>query len=170
MLGSVSTWFVEQGMTVGVIARSSESLARLEDVSGPGRLVPLALDYHDVIRLKHWVRHFQLMEGPLDLVVAWVHKPSTSVLEAVVEEVHAYRQMPWRLIHLVGSNEGHRPATWTPATPCYYQRVVLGFINEANGSRWLTHQEVFMGVVKAVTTGVDHLMIGTLSPWEQRPQ
>lgn len=173
MLAAVSSGLVkERGMTVGVIARTQKSLDRLEAIpSGfAGRLVPMALDYHNVDRLRHWIGHFQLMEGPIDLVVAWIHQPVVPVLEAVISEVEAYRHMPWRLVHVVGSQAGFEaPGIVTFSSWCAYQRVILGFVLEGNSSRWLLHSEISQGVLRAIQSDQPTSVVGTLEPPDRRP-
>ncbi len=173
MLAGVCTGLaIDNGMTVGAIARTKESLNRLGAVPPgiPGKLIPMALDYHDIGRLKHWIAHFQLMEGPIDLVVAWMHEPWMASLEAIVAEVEAYRHMPWRLVHVVGS--GTALETLTPPVSgswCQYQRVTLGFVVEASTSRWLTHSEICQGVLQSIRRGQPASVVGTLEPWHRRP-
>ena len=173
MLAGVTTGLAtEYGMTVGVIARGQKGLERLTLASdaGPGRVVPMALDYHDIGRLRHWVAHFQLMEGPLDLVVAWIHQPESLVLEAIVEEIEAYRHMPWQFVQVSGSGRGVESLP-RPALGAWgrYQRVVLGFVVEAGRSRWLTHPEICQGVLDAIVGGQPLSVVGVLEPWGQRP-
>lgn len=173
MLAGVSTGLAaERGMTVGVIARSQKNLETLTWASakGRGKVIPMALDYHDTVRLRHWLAHFQLMEGPLDLVVAWIHQPQSTVLETITEEIEAYRHMPWQLVQVLGSAQGvENPPP--PALGAWgrYQRVVLGFVVEAARSRWLTHLEICQGVLDAIRLGQPLSVVGVLEPWDQRP-
>ncbi len=171
MLAGVSIGLAsDHGMTVGVIARGQKGLEQLSLASaqGPGRVVPMALDYHNIKRLRHWVAHFQLMEGPLDLVVTWIHQPDALVLEAITLEIEAYRHMPWQLVQVIGSGTGGTPlpqlGTWGR-----YQRVVLGFVVENARSRWLTHQEICQGVLDAILLGQPLSVVGVLEPSELRP-
>ncbi len=173
MLATLSTRLAtDGGMTVGVIARTRDSLERMGSVSPGkvGRLIPMALDYHDLTRLRHWVAHFQLMEGPLDLVVAWIHEPVEPVLSAIISEVEAYRHMPWHLVEVVGSRGGVQPGSPVPrGTWCLSQRVVLGFMVESGFSRWLSHEEISQGVFEAIQSGQLQSMVGTLEPWDEHP-
>ena len=52
---------------------------------------------------------------------------------------------------------------------CAYQAVVLGFVIEGGGSRWLTNAEISAGVISAVESGVPFSAVGTLAPWSARP-
>ena len=172
MLMSLCIELVNQGITVAAIARTPEGLDRLQLKSQglEGRVVPMALDYHNLNRLSHWIAHFQLIEGPLDVVVAWIRHPVVPVLETIVAEVHAYRHIPWQLVHVVGSKNTMEPFSWRPSPPAQYQQVTLGFKIESGTSRWLTDQEIVDGVYAAIVDRQDFSVVGTVTPWERRPR
>ncbi len=172
MLSRLCIDLVSQGITVAVVARTPESLERLQQKSRglEGRVVPMALNYHNRDRLSHWIAHFQLMEGPLDVVVAWIHYPAVPVLETIAAEVHAYRHIPWQLVHVVGSQNAMEPFSWRPSPPAQYQQVTLGFKIESGTSRWLTDQEIVNGVYAAIVDRRDFSVVGTVTPWERRPR
>ncbi|MGB3440572.1 MAG: hypothetical protein WBA97_17640 [Actinophytocola sp.] len=96
----------------------------------------------------------EALDGPADLLVAWVHRGvRVSVLRAVaplladgapVVEVH-------------GSASAHPlggcPDAVLPGHPT--QQVVLGYVRHAGRTRWLTHHEVSAGVLDAVHRALD---------------
>lgn len=84
-----------------VVSRHQEELARIMDEAGSqaDRLTPIRLDYHNIDRLRRWIAHIQLMNGPLDLVVA--REVAPEVLSGVAEEVNAYQQLEWKLVEVV---------------------------------------------------------------------
>ncbi len=152
MLADLTPQLIERGYWVTVIGRSPERLESLLDRLDPRAhyMTPLAFDYHDDRKVHKWVEHVQLMQGPFDLVVAWLHEPRDPVLRAIGEEVVGYRHDQWRLLDLRGIRiPSVSPRGVLPAT-CRYQRVQLGYQPAAGGYRWLTHQEIVSGVLKAV--------------------
>ncbi|HBQ94219.1 MAG TPA: hypothetical protein DD856_03350 [Sulfobacillus sp.] len=123
ILAPLTPWLIEQGYWVTVIGQSSEKLANVVRQAKTSRyLTPLALDYHDRARLRKWIEHVQLMQGPLDLVVSWIHEPKEPVLTAIFDEIAAYRHDSWRLIDVIGS---FGPSTVQLPGPCHTQRVIL---------------------------------------------
>jgi hypothetical protein len=87
--------------------------------------------------------------GPADLLVAWVHREvRTGVLRAVapllapgapVVEVHGSAS---------ANPLGGCPDAVLAGHPT--QQVVLGYVQHAGRTRWLTHQEISAGVLDAV--------------------
>ena len=60
-------------------------------------------------------------------------------------------------------------AQTTEGLPIAYQAVVLGFVVENGGSRWLTNDEISSGVFAAIQSGAPLSIIGTVKPWTARP-
>ncbi len=52
-----------------------------------------------------------------------------------------------------------------------YRRVVLGFADGPQGTRWLTHREISDGVLAAVDPRQQDAVtvVGRVTPWSQRP-
>lgn len=175
MLSGVSLRFLEEpSCQVFVVGRTRSKLENLVSQAGESRdrIIPLALDYTDIGRLRHWVAHSQLLYGPLDVVIAWLHGDEYAIMSALADEVKAYRDMPWRLIHVLGSRHAKR-AYERPELPvaCQYQEVILGFKVEDGRSRWLTHAEIQAGVWEALQhTGQTRTVCGMLEPWEKLPK
>lgn len=96
----------------------------------------------------------EALDGPADLLVAWVHREvRVSVLRAVaplladgapVVEVHGSASAN----PLGGCPE---PVLSTHPT----QQVVLGYVRHAGRTRWPTHEEVSAGVLDAVHRALD---------------
>lgn len=96
----------------------------------------------------------QALEGPADLLVAWVHREvRTSVLRAVapllspgapVVEVHGSAS---------ANPVGGCPDPVLPDHPT--QQVVLGFVRHAGRTRWLNHREIAAGVLDGVRRALD---------------
>ena len=96
----------------------------------------------------------EALDGPVDLLVAWVHREvRVSVLRAVaplladgapVVEVHGSAS---------ANPLGGCPDPVLPDHPT--QQVVLGYVRHAGRTRWLTHDEVSAGVLDAVHRALD---------------
>ncbi|MBB4912475.1 Rossmann-fold NAD(P)-binding domain-containing protein [Actinophytocola algeriensis] len=96
----------------------------------------------------------EALDGPADLLVAWVHRGvRVSVLRAVaplladgapVVEVHGSAS---------ANPLGGCPDPVLPTHPT--QQVVLGYVRHAGRTRWLTHEEVSSGVLDAVHRALD---------------
>ncbi len=162
MLAPLTPWLIGQGFAVTVIGRRPERLHALLDLAGDGAnaITPVALDYFDLAKLHKWLEHVQLMQGPFDVVVAWIHHPKEPVLRVIDEEILAYRHDHWRLIDIQGSREkAESLPRWTSA--CQYQRVTLGYRQTPGGYRWLTHEEVVEGIQQALLQpGKGELSVG----------
>jgi hypothetical protein len=90
-----------------------------------------------------------VLDGPADLLVAWVHREvRTAVLRAVGPLLAAGAPVV----------EVHGSASANPLGGCPdpvldghpTQQVVLGYVRHAGRTRWLTHQEISAGVLDAV--------------------
>ena len=51
-----------------------------------------------------------------------------------------------------------------------YFQVVLGFMHDAGATRWLTNDEISDGVLEAIRKRKTQHVVGTVEPWDQRPQ
>ncbi|GAB1512458.1 NAD-dependent epimerase/dehydratase family protein [Actinophytocola sp. KF-1] len=96
----------------------------------------------------------EALDGPADLLVAWVHREvRVSVLRAVAPLLAA--GAPVVEVHGSASANplGGCPDPVLPDHPT--QQVVLGYVRHAGRTRWLTHDEVSAGVLDAVHRALD---------------
>ena len=56
-----------------------------------------------------------------------------------------------------------------PRSDLAYHQIVLGFKREACSSRWLTDEEISAGVLDAVSEKQPSYVVGTVTPWDERP-
>lgn len=103
-----------------------------------------------------------------DVAVLWVHQPHrTGVLDAV-EPLLVEGGL---LVHVWGS-AGPRPperALASTRPDVTVRHVVLGFVRDAGGSRWLTDDEIASRVVAALHDPAPVQVVGVLEPWDERP-
>lgn len=166
MLAEVSLWLVNQGYIVTVVGRNEEKMKALMK-KDELNIVPLLVDYHDTNQFRNCIRQTIAQNGPIDLVVAWIHSIGDDVLRILSSEI----SNNWQLFHVLGSraNLPYIKNIVQLSPNCMYFQIQLGFIIEANHSRWLTHQEISAGVIDAIKKKENTLIVGVLEPVEKRP-
>ncbi|MBS4196606.1 short-chain dehydrogenase [Lederbergia citri] len=170
MLADVSL-FLSDGYNVSVVARNEARMDELiKRVNRSAAITPALVNYRDEDSFRAQIQQLIKKNGPFDIVVVWIHSGAEHVLPIIAEENKLYEQ-PWRLFHILGSSTNLQEVINQVNVPnsCLYRQVQLGFIIEYNRSRWLTHQEISAGVIKAITQDRPVHMIGTVEPWDKRP-
>ena len=168
MLAKASVWLSENGYQVSVIGRNPEKMQRLI-VENPVRLTPVLVDYTSTKELAEQLVHIQQKNGPIHFVVAWIHSTGQQVIPCLTEFLP--HSEPWKLFQVNGSSSNlqeMKAKTVVPPNVSFHQ-VLLGFKIESGKSRWLTHDEISDGVIKAIRENNSQLVIGTITPWEKRP-
>ncbi len=135
------------------------------------KITPIIVDYCNIPLLQTKLRATIEQNGPIDLVIAWIHSYAGRTLESIVSEVSPCRNRPWKLFHILGSSanlSGIQENLNLPNSALYYQ-IQLGFIIENGHSRWLTNEEISQGVIDAIRQNRLITIVGTLQPWEKRP-
>lgn len=185
MLRGLTLSLVREGYTVSVVARNRERLrvlaaeaakaAKAAKAATPGSVNPLPVDYRDGDALQGALQSAVTVHGPVILAICWIHSTAPAALEAVAEIIDA-GPSTCRLFHVRGSAAANPTAKARdiPAWLCRYPRiryrqVILGFVIEGGRSRWLTHQEISDGVLKAVHQDAAWSVVGTVEPWSMRP-
>ena len=163
MLAPVTHRLAGRFETVSVVARS------FQDFLEPpfNRIV---CDYQETAQFHGAVDAAVDRFGPIEHVVAWFHHIQPAL------KLGAHLNSRCRFLHLVGSSAGdpnidfeNRIALLRNSEKLEYQLIVLGFQIGDDGSRWLTHEEICDGVLKAEESQEPTTIIGTLAPWEMRP-
>lgn len=177
MLRGLSLALAEEGRMVSVVARTPSRLQSLTDAAKDfsGGINPLSLDYRDGARLQKALRRAVERFGPFGLAVCWIHSTAPEALRQVVEVI-ADTSESCRLFHVRGSAAANpltgsrRPPEWLALySNIQYRQVILGFVIEDGGSRWLTHAEISGGVLDAVRKDRPFSIVGTVEPWSLRP-
>lgn len=177
MLAGVSLWLAKQGRMVSVVARGRERLEALalRGASREGEVCPVRVDYHDNEHLRRSLEVAVSAHGPPDLAVCWIHSTAPRAIRTVGEVVSDCSDAV-RLLHVRGSTtaDPSRPdpeleAVLASFPGLNYEVVVLGFVLEGRRSRWLTHDEIASGVIRAIRQPAPKTVVGTLEPWSKRP-
>jgi NAD(P)-dependent dehydrogenase (short-subunit alcohol dehydrogenase family) len=178
MLRGVCLHFAALGHNISVIARSHARLSQLaQSAAGMGGSIwPLAADYHDDQRLALALRAARTARGPIRLAIAWIHgsagRAPLLVAQTIAPPAGAAQ---CRFFHVVGSEADDvapGPALDRDISTMdgvLYRRIVLGFVVEPGGSRWLTNEEIATGVVRAIDHDALRTTIGTTGPRSARP-
>jgi NAD(P)-dependent dehydrogenase (short-subunit alcohol dehydrogenase family) len=171
MLKDVCLWLTEQNYNVSVIGRNQERFEQVEnECLSPSQLHFLQLDYRnpDVMaeKIKEAINKF----GPIDLIVSWIHSTAPNALDVIKNTVFAYSQ-EIDIYQVISSNVRKISLEVHRESPARYRNhfVQLGFVLEAQRSRWLTHTEISEGVIQGIQAKQPYHLVGVLEPWELRP-
>lgn len=169
MLAAATRWIMRHAEHVTIIGRSQNRLARIHEAEGAERATVVPLDYRNSTDLRVCLQEAARTHGPIDLVVAWIHSTAPDAIAVIAEEVGRPAAV-WRFIHVKGSASDLAAIRAEVQMPhgCAYRQVMLGYQADAGRSRWLTHQEVSDGVIRAIVEDSD-VTVGQLEPWSARP-
>lgn len=171
MLADVSLWLVSQGYHVSVIGRSSSRMANvLNQAIDPLNITPIIVNYDNDLELKDKLENSVKKNGPIKLVVAWIHSYAENALQ-IISQVATKNENQWKLFHILGSSKNLTDIKKAANVPdsCQYHQVQLGFILEKNNSRWLTNKEISVGVIDSILKEKPIYTVGVLEPWNKRP-
>lgn len=144
------------GMLAGAVrdlagrARAVTLIARAPDrLAAEIGAAPLAMDWTDRAGVARALAHLARRPAP-DLMISWIHRNGLWCLT----EFEALLAPGARSIRVHGSATGD-PAGGVrtdPAPPAGVRRqdVVLGWVDEPGGRRWLTDEEISAGVIEAL--------------------
>lgn len=172
MLFEVGRSLAGEGWTVSVIARTEERLRELERAAAPGRILPIPLDYRDLGGLRAALSERVAASGRISLAVVWAGDETFSAVAQSLESAGP----PVRCFRVLGSRAaapdapGRSRGAWTGRyAGVLLREIILGFVLEADGSRWLSHGEIARGVLQAVAEDREESVVGVVRPWERRP-
>ena len=141
MLAATTRALADRGHAVTCIAR------RAADLGDGVRVEPV--DYRDPVALHDVLARSTEARGPLELAVCWIHTDAPEAPRIVADTLAAGA----RLVQVFGTRVW--PLADVPSHVAYRQ-VLLG---SADG-RWLNHEEISAGVLKAVDTDRPVTVVG----------
>ena len=167
MLAKAALWLADNGCHVSVIGRNPEKMQRLVE-KNPAQITPVLVDYTNTEELAAQLFHIQQKNGPINLVVAWIHSSGSGAIPCLLDSLP---RESWKLFHVNGSSSNLEEIKAELAVPkhVHYHQIQLGFKVENGNSRWLTHEEISNGVIKSIQEEKAVHLVGTLTPWEMRP-
>jgi NAD(P)-dependent dehydrogenase (short-subunit alcohol dehydrogenase family) len=169
MLSDVVRWLSQEGYHVTVVGRDIGKLQRLQASSAhPDAFSLLDLDYHETEQLRQRIAKLLTERERIDLVVTWIHTTAPEAMPILIQEL-SRQESEWRLYHVNGSRAWKKPPQVPTIPNGTYNSIILGFVLEQDGARWLTNQEISQGVIRAIQSEEPLSIIGVVEPWEKRP-
>lgn len=163
-------WLCEQEFHVSIIGRDEVKLENVKRESITSENITcLPLDYHNDDDVKLAIKSTIERNGPITLVVAWIHSSAKGTLSLICRELDLTSET-YNIFHILGSNASRTPPQKIGGTRCSYHRIILGFILDDTYGRWLTHEEISDGVIKGIENKCDEWIVGRVEPWESRPK
>jgi len=159
MLAGVSLRIATEGYITTVLGRDISRLGRL--VEENERILPLSVDYRDYPGLTQAINKL-CDNGPVRLVVAWIHSTAPDALQAVVNVISFRQSDEWKLFHVLSSISQDPVVTAGLDLPelCEYHQVQLGYEVEGSSRRWLTDDEISDGIIGAIKSNQAYSVIG----------
>ncbi|WP_053220251.1 Rossmann-fold NAD(P)-binding domain-containing protein [Virgibacillus senegalensis] len=168
MLAQVSSWLASNFDTVSVIGRSEKKLDRLKKkAQDMNRINKLVVDYYELATLETKLKKAIEEHGPITLVVCWSpYYPAVEMVSRLISE----KMDSWQLYHVKGSRRYFEDEAIRLPPACRYRQIYLGFVLTKDKARWLTHDEITDGVRKSIEKEEDTVVVGTIHPYDKRPQ
>ncbi|MFC3212484.1 Rossmann-fold NAD(P)-binding domain-containing protein [Planomicrobium okeanokoites] len=168
MLAQTSVWLSHNGYRVSAIGRNLSKMQRLVE-RNPEGINSMLVDYKDTEKLAQQLAQIQQKNGPIQLVLAWIHSDGRDVIPCLISSLQ--QDSEWKLFHVNGSSSNLEEIKAKASVPSHvhYYQIQLGFKLESGTSRWLTNDEISTGVIEAIRGEKAQYVVGTLSPWERRP-
>ncbi|WP_411347609.1 short-chain dehydrogenase [Paenibacillus sp. WLX2291] len=169
MLAQTSLWLADQDYFVSIIGRNVTKLKQLSDLKP--NITSIPVDYSNEIEFRNAIKQSITANGSYDLVVAWIHGNGQPIIHMLDSEIKQRSSKKWKLFHVLGSGanvEKYVQSINQTENYAYYQ-IQLGFVIEPTGSRWLTNTEIASGVMEGIMGDSNYHLVGTLTPWSQKP-
>jgi NAD(P)-dependent dehydrogenase (short-subunit alcohol dehydrogenase family) len=162
----------DTGRRVVVVARRPDRALRGASSASVSvdAVVPVVADWAEPYHLADQVA--AAFDGePIDAALLWIHSPHH---RQVLAELDPLLAPSATVVQLWGSARRDPSAQATAPPPGYgppraYRRVVLGYVRDGAGSRWLTDEEISQGALRALDDPAPVQIVGRTEPWSQRP-
>lgn len=171
MLAGATKWLMENADCISITGRDERKFNELKTSSNDNDHRFVTLDYSNNEDLKKFLNESIQENGPIDMVVSWIHSTASDAIPIIFEEIYRKQKDQWRFIHIKGSSHDLSSIENEFMVPenCIYRQILLGFKVENDISRWLSHDEISNGVIAAIQHDDKKSIIGVLDPWENRP-
>ena len=166
MLRGLCVDYARDGQIVTVVARTKESLAKME-AKGVAGLFGVSVDYRNGEALRSSLLDAQERRGPFGVSVAWLRE-DVAALSNIVEFLCTFAPSS-HLFHIKGSASANWPSIKKdPRCQGFeYHQILLGSVKTALGRRWLTHPEIVSGVKRAIQDGTRVATVGERTDQEE---
>ncbi len=144
--------------------RTVTVLCRAAPISGPSESIQDApADDHAPNELIAAIDRAIHGRGPIDTAITWIHTAAPGAMGTIADRLDAHATDIVDLVEVLGySPDRTRPRV-------RHRRAVLGWIDQPTGARWLTHDEIGTGVLRALESIDPVRIIGDVMPWSRRP-
>jgi hypothetical protein len=174
MLAGASRFMATHATSISLLARTEASLLSLRrGLPAALDIATVAVDYRFSPAFSEAIRSRVEAVGVPEIVLAWMHAEPPA--QALAAQLAAYGQAV-RFFQVLGSASASPAVSLTQARRYYdtlpglsYHQIVLGFIADEHGSRWLHDDEIARGAIDAMRTAAACYIVGTVEPWHARP-
>jgi hypothetical protein len=172
MLAGASRFLALHARATSLFARTDASLSLLRrDLLDAPAVVTTTVDYRSEQAFSEAIRRSVERFGAPDVVLAWIHTEAPAL--ALARQLTAYGQS-MHFFHVLGSASPAASLTqqrrrYDALPELSYRQIVLGFVADEQGSRWLHNDEIANGVIDAVQKNIACYVVGTIEPWHARP-
>lgn len=165
MLAGVCIELASRGWDVSVVGRDQAKLTSLSE-RGVGRIHPISTDYQHPKAFLADIQKAIARFGQPAATIAWIHSGNDDVVQGLLDLCREGGSRPV-FIHVLSSSQWTQRETiefdtFLDAGGIDYRRVYLGWVEENNARRWLTHEEICRGVLDAIHVEASVQVVGTL--------
>ena len=172
MLSAAAAHAVARSKKAVLVSRNADQFSFNNDVLDH-KITPINVSYDDEGAFLDAL----LPHAPFDLALTWLHPPA-DILRAALDGMIAPHG---RLVEVMGSRSlllgktgeasiaARRADAMALQAEITYAQVILGFVLEASGARWLTHEEISAAAIAQMERPQPRVIAGVLEPWDERP-
>jgi hypothetical protein len=175
MLREATIALAQRSTLLTAVSHSRSALRELgQALSGtPCERRLLSLDWQNAAEFISTLKRHIEASGAPSLVVAWLHDPALGPVVANAISLLDSRCDFFQVLGIHAADPARAPndlyASLAPRGELGYHQVILGFTKTESGSRWLTHSEISAGVLEAIARKAPSHIVGTVTPWSDRP-
>ena len=171
MLQSATIQIARQHRRTTLLCRHPD---RFKHDVAPGVLSRSAVDFRDEDSTAQAIEAALERDGPCTTALLWLHSDAESSLRRIFAIFGGVKSNP-RVVWILGSAAAD-PSTSLEtriaelgASPINLRIAILGYQREGPRSRWLTHDEISAGALKAWESQERITLVGETRPWSDRP-
>lgn len=177
MLKEVSLQLLNEFDIVSVIARGTKGFEELKKAAGmnKNKLSFLRVDYNNYMEFTQVLTKSIRDNGAISLAISWVHStaPLAAILAAkIINETSAgcdFYELLGSIYADPKAKNLDREESFEGFKNISYRKIILGFVADSGGSRWLSNSEISSGVLNAVHNNLPEKIVGAIEPWDKKP-
>ncbi|MGD6877637.1 hypothetical protein [Bacillus infantis] len=169
MLKRVIESLCKEGFHVSAMGRSHDHFAKMmEEISAPAEVSFIQADYYNPVQFQEALIKAVRDRGMFDLAAVWMRSDASDSFQWLLQYI-AKDDKFTELYEIKGSHASREPFKGLDTSSLKWMRIILGFRFEREKARWLTHEEISEGVLKAISLKASLFTAGVTEPWEKRP-